>query len=181
MIFVTVGTQLRFDRLVRAVDKWVEQAGLGRDEVFGQVGPGSCLPENFDSVEFLSPAVYKEKFDAATTIVAHAGVGTILSALSSSKPILIMPRQAKFREQRNDHQVATARRFNGMGGIHVAMDADELVEKLGRVNELVQVSQPISPYATPELIQALDDFINQSVRSPKSSPDMQAGVEPAGS
>ena len=41
MIFVTVGSQLPFDRLVRAVDDWA--AGNGGAAAFAQIGASSYL------------------------------------------------------------------------------------------------------------------------------------------
>ena len=39
MIFVTVGTQLAFDRMIKAVDEWA--GARGRTDVFAQVGPAA--------------------------------------------------------------------------------------------------------------------------------------------
>ena len=50
MIFVTVGTQLPFDRLIRAVDNWAKAAG--RRDVFAQIGPASYRPLHIDSADF---------------------------------------------------------------------------------------------------------------------------------
>lgn len=113
MIFLSVGTQLPFDRLVRAIDAWCELEGTG-DQVFGQIaapGQGGHRPRHFESVDFLSPEDYSTRFRLAERIVGHAGMGSIISALSAGKPILIMPRRADLGEHRNDHQVATARKF----------------------------------------------------------------------
>ncbi len=57
---------------------------------------------------------------AATAIVAHAGMGTILTALEMGKPLLVMPRRAALGEHRNDHQLATASRFAELGRVKVA-------------------------------------------------------------
>jgi hypothetical protein len=37
MIFVTVGTQGQFDRLIRTVDEWAD--ARGRTDLFAQTGP----------------------------------------------------------------------------------------------------------------------------------------------
>ena len=69
---------------------------------------------------------------AADAVVAHAGIGTILGALELGKPTVVMPRRAALGEHRNDHQLATARRFSGPG-IAVALDEHELAAELGRM------------------------------------------------
>lgn len=131
MIFLTVGTQLPFDRLVRAVDLWA--GSRGRRDIFGQIsdpGPSGYRPKNFDWVPDLAPAEFEARFQAASHIVAHAGMGTIISALGEGKPLLIMPRRAHLGEQRNDHQHATAERFGTRASILAALDEDELPEKM---------------------------------------------------
>lgn len=131
MIFLTVGTQLPFARLVRAVDEWA--ASRGRRDIFGQISdPGAegYRPKNFDWVEDLSPAEFEARFQEASHIVSHAGMGTIISALGAEKPLLIMPRRAHLGEQRNDHQQATAERFRTRPGILTALDEREFPEKM---------------------------------------------------
>lgn len=134
MIFVTVGTQLAFDRLVNAVDFW------SKDhldvKVFAQIGPSTEKTQYIDSADFLSPAEANKYFKAADLIVAHAGMGSILTALQLNKPILIMPRKASLGEHRNEHQLATAKWLEGKPGIYVANDENVLVDLLNRLSDL---------------------------------------------
>lgn len=152
MIFVTVGAQMAFDRMVRAVDEW---AGLmGRTDVFAQIGPSAYTPRHVEHVGFLEPPQFAERARAARVIVAHAGMGSIITALTLGTPILVMPRRGDLRETRNDHQVATARRLSELGKVAVAMDEVELVERLGRLDELTAAGA-IGPYAQDSLIAAV--------------------------
>jgi len=131
VIFLTVGTQLPFDRLVRDVDLWA--GSRSRRDIFGQIsdpGPAGYRPKNFDWVSDLAPAEFEARFHAASHIVSHAGMGTIIGALGEGKPLLIMPRRAHLGEQRNDHQHATSKRFGTRPGILVAFDEAELPEKM---------------------------------------------------
>ena len=91
MIFVTVGAQMPFDRLVRAVDEWAGQSGT-RD-VFAQIGTTDLRPRHIEWVSFLQPAEFLERVRAARLIIAHAGMGSILTALGLGKQILVMPRR----------------------------------------------------------------------------------------
>lgn len=156
MIFVTVGTDLPFDRMMKVVDRWAKEND--RRDVFAQIGEGGWEPEFIPFARFLDPVEFKERFQAARVIVAHAGMGTILSALHYGKPILVMPKRASLGEQRNEHQLATARRMMELGKIDVAFDEEELRARLDRVDELTSRWR-ISPYAGPELIQGIRDFI----------------------
>jgi len=129
MIFLAVGTQFGFDRLVKAVDE-----AIGRDviqeKVFAQIGPGSYLPKGMEYTTSLE----KEEFDKVLTsceaIISHAGMGNISLALKMRKPLLVMPRLKRFNEVVNDHQVDTAHTFEQLGHILVAYDEKELLEKI---------------------------------------------------
>lgn len=128
MIFVTVGSQMPFDRLVRAVDNWAGRTG--RTDVFAQIGPRGHQPRNCQHENLLDPARFKAVLREASLVVAHAGMGSIITALEHGKPILVMPRRGDLAETRNDHQVATAKRFREIGAVLVAMDENELLSRL---------------------------------------------------
>jgi len=110
MIFVTVGNMDPFDRLIRAVDQWIDE-NPGRDEIFAQIGNGTYEPKGCKFVRFLDPNEYRQTFERARLIVSHAGMGTIITALELQKPILLMPKRASLGEQRNEHQLATVHHF----------------------------------------------------------------------
>jgi UDP-N-acetylglucosamine transferase subunit ALG13 len=99
-------------------------------------------------------------------VVAHAGMGTILTCLELGKPILIFPRQAALGEQRNDHQLATAERFRERGDVHVAMEEDELAALLDRVDNLKAAAR-LGSRASDELLTAIRAFIGEG-RTPTS-------------
>jgi UDP-N-acetylglucosamine transferase subunit ALG13 len=156
MIFVTVGTSTPFDRLIRAIDDW---AGLNnRDDVFAQIGLSDYKPKNIEAVKLLNPSDFSGHFNAANFVVAHAGMGSIITALEIGKPLVIVPRRAHLNETRNDHQFATAQQFNRQRGIIVAMDEYELVQKLDQA-EMAPVTSQIGKEASPSLISAVRTFI----------------------
>ena len=51
MIFLAVGTQFPFDRLVKALDDCLD-TGIIDEEIFGQIGETSYKPRNFRSSSF---------------------------------------------------------------------------------------------------------------------------------
>ncbi len=159
MIFVTVGGQIPFDRLVRAVDDWAGERE--RSDVFAQIGGTDFQPENLEYTDFLSPDEFRAKVQSADLTVAHAGMGSILTALELSKPILVLPRRGHLRETRNDHQYGTAKRLRERGLIEVAMDTEELSERLDAI-EPGRVREPISDCASAQLIETLRSFIEGS-------------------
>ena len=158
MIFVTVGSSMAFDRLVHAVDEW---AGLrGRTDVFAQVGQSEYQPKNIRVVQFLDPPGFRELVRSASLIVAHAGMGSIITALEIGKPIVVMPRREHLGETRSDHQVATTKHFEHRPNIIVAHDETELPSKIDQAEKLPLANQTL-PDASPRLISTVREFIKQ--------------------
>lgn len=156
MIFVTVGHQMPFDRLVRAVDDWAEHAGC--DDIFAQIGAAKYRPVNFPFVESMPPSDFMQKMRDASGIVAHAGTGTIIAALELGKPLLVMPRRSELGETRNDHQIPTAQRFAEAGCLLVAHDEDQLLARMEDL-ESFRPRAMIEHQASVELIARLRQFI----------------------
>lgn len=129
MILVTVGTQLPFDRLVRAVESWA--ISTGHQDVIFQVGSAGYHPTVGRATEFISPPELQSLIERAELVIGHAGIGSIISCLSLGKPIVIMPREFRLGEHRNDHQMATVARLHGVAGLFVAgndISLDEAIE-----------------------------------------------------
>lgn len=156
MIFVTVGTQGNFDRLIRAIDRWA--GDNGRVDVFAQIGPSDYRAEHVRTAQFIDATEFRERVEAASLVISHAGMGSIITALELGKRIIVMPRRASFGEHRNDHQLATAERFAGQGSISVAYTETELIACLDRLQGQSEAERLTSP-ASPRLISAIRSFI----------------------
>jgi UDP-N-acetylglucosamine transferase subunit ALG13 len=104
VILVTVGTtHFQFDRLITAV------ATLdAADEIVVQRGPSQVTVENARIIDFLSFAELDDLVLRSRVVVMHAGVGSILVALSHGKKPIVVPRLARFGEAVDDHQVQVA-------------------------------------------------------------------------
>jgi UDP-N-acetylglucosamine transferase subunit ALG13 len=157
VIFATVGSQEPFDRLIRAVDEWARVQG--RSDVLAQIGNSAYRPGHVEFTKFLEPVEFNRVIREATIVVAHAGMGSIISALELGKPIVVMPRRGKFRETRNDHQVATAERFGSHGQVIVANDEYDFAEKLDYALTMPG-KNPIALEATPRLISTIRGFLD---------------------
>jgi UDP-N-acetylglucosamine transferase subunit ALG13 len=157
VVFLTVGTQLPFDRLVKAVDDWA--CAHPEHDVLAQIGPTGLCPRFIEWQSSISPAECERRMRDASLVVAHAGMGTVLSALEHGTPLLVMPRRAALGEHRNDHQVATARWLAGVPGVGVASDELELELRLGDAERLAGGRQ-IGRYASDEFIGSLRRFID---------------------
>ena len=136
MIFLTVGTQFPFDRLVKAVDELVGK-GLINEEIFGQIGDSAYEPQHFRAVAFLEKNTFDIHLKNASGIIGHAGIGTIRLALDHNKPLLVMPRLARYREVVHDHQVAIAKKFEQQGHILVAYQEEQIPRKAMELKHFV--------------------------------------------
>ena len=157
MIFLTVGTQFPFDRLVKAVDKAAGTNGFD-EQIFAQIGESSYCPENFEAIPALEKAVFDRHFNEADVIISHAGMGTITMALDHRKPLLVMPRLRKYGEVVNDHQLAIAKKFEQLGYLLVAYSAEEVPIKMKQLKSFVpQQRQPC-----PDIVAArISTFLNE--------------------
>ncbi len=112
MIFVTVGTnEARFERLLRAV------AALPSDErVRDPAWPLAGRPaSNCELVDFLPFEAMVETMRRARVVVTHAGVGSVMVALSNGKRPVVVPRRKALGEAVDDHQLELGRRFAQAG------------------------------------------------------------------
>lgn len=157
MIFLTVGTQFPFDRLVRAVDRAVELSGSAV-EIFAQIADSSYKPRCFEAVSYLQKDEYDNNMREASSIISHAGMGTITAALESKKPLLVMPRLRKYGEVVNDHQVAIAKKFEQLGHLVVAYHEQDVPEKIKTLEQFVPTEREKSVDA---VTQRISSFIHQ--------------------
>ena len=97
MIFVTVGTQFPFDRLIRYVDEWVGQHAANG---IAQTAEGEYQPQHLRGEAFMPAETFNQHLQAASLIISHAGMGNIITALENRKPIIVMNRQHALGELR---------------------------------------------------------------------------------
>lgn len=160
-LFVTVGAQMPFDRLIAAMDEWAEMHP--QHTVFAQIGKSDLKPKHMKWSTLTSPSRFGECCEEADAIVGHAGIGTLFAALERGKPIVVLPRLATKRETRNEHQSATARRFTQYSSVRVAWSEHELSERLTELPGMIRAAGDavIEDAAQGPLIRALADFIDR--------------------
>lgn len=155
MIFVTVGTQLPFDRLVEALDRWAGDNPAAA--VFAQIGDSSLRPAHMEWTPRLSAMDFQARMRAARLVVSHAGIGILLAAIEAQKPLLIMPRREALKEIRSDHQLATAEWLRQVPGITVADDTTALAAALSAGDAMSPAA--IEAPGRPALTRAVRQFI----------------------
>lgn len=159
MIFLTIGSMFPFDRLVRAMDAWAAEAGAGED-VFAQIGAGAYEPAHMRWVRRLDRAAYAGAMAEARLIVAHAGVGSVVTAGEMGKPIVVMPRRAALGEHTSDHQVETVSWLRGKPGLVVADTEADLPARIAEAAAAAGAGARLSNTADSGLIERLRLFIH---------------------
>lgn len=121
MIFVTVGThQQPFERMLAAL------AALPAGELVVQHGYGAAPPGVAQAAAFMSFGEMLDQFEAAQTVVTHAGVGSILLAMRVGHTPIVVPRYKRFGEHVDDHQVELTRALAEGGRVIPAWSTDDL-------------------------------------------------------
>ena len=156
MKFATIGTQAPFDRFVKILDELCKNID---EEIVCQTIQTNYQAQNIKTVDFLPPDEFDQYFKRARLIIAHAGMGTIISALRQKKPIIIVPRLASLKEHRNDHQMATAMRMHELGYVYVAYDKTQLEELINQKD--LKPLKDIGDFASTSLINSLINSIEQ--------------------
>lgn len=155
MIFVTVGTQLPFDRLIKKIDLLSNQIN---HKIVAQSGLSKYIPENIDIHETLSDVEFVNYIKKAEIIIAHAGMGTIISCLKEGKKVIVVPRLSKFNEHRNDHQIDTCLEVQHFEGVSVCLDLECIYEVLNQVMS-EESPQAIGEFARSDVLDRLKDVL----------------------
>ena len=159
MIFVTVGSQLPFDRLIAAIDEW---AALNTEtKVIVQTGKSNFVSKYCQIRDYIDPAEWGQLVNDADLIIGHAGMGTILNCIDLEKPLVIMPREFKLGEIRNDHQIATVSYFKDIPGIYIVSDKDSLHRSINTVLEGRSCTALVKSKSLDMLINELRSFVKK--------------------
>lgn len=103
MIFVTVGThEQQFNRLVEYMDKWAAEHD---EKVIMQTGYSTYEPNHCDWGKFFPYQKMVEMVEDARVIITHGGPSSFIMPLQIGKTPIVVPRQKKYEEHVNDHQV----------------------------------------------------------------------------
>ena len=135
MIFVVLGTQkFQLNRLLKLLDEYV-YAGFIKEEIIAQIGHSTYIPQHYSYKQFMD----KEEFDAtiakADVVIAHSGVGTIMTSINAKKPVIVFPRLAKYKEHVDDHQLDIAKAFETKSYVLCCYEGDDLLELIKKSKE----------------------------------------------
>lgn len=126
MIFVVVGTQkFQLNRLLKEIDVQIEK-GIIKEEVFAQIGNSDYQPKHYKFKKFIDKDEFEKTMEECTILITHSGVGTIISGLNHSKPVIVYPRLKKYNEHVDDHQTEIAKSFSEMNYVLLCNENDDL-------------------------------------------------------
>ena len=108
MIFVTVGThEQQFNRLIEEIDR-LKGNGIIKDEVIMQTGYCTYEPKHCEWSELLPYDQMLENVEKADIVITHGGPSSFIMPLQIGKIPIVVPRQKKYNEHVNNHQVEFA-------------------------------------------------------------------------
>lgn len=109
MIFVTVGTHEQpFNRLLECVDK-LKEKNIITEEVVMQTGFSTYVPKNCEWKKLFPYDAMIENVKKARIVITHGGPSSFIMPLQEGKIPIVVPRQRKYEEHVNDHQVDFAK------------------------------------------------------------------------
>ncbi|EOF54403.1 TPA: glycosyltransferase [Enterococcus faecium] len=125
MIFVTVGTHEQpFNRLVEYMDK---QALEHKEEIIIQTGYSTYEPQIAKWSQFYPYNSMIKLVEQARIVITHGGPSSFFMPLQIGKTPIVVPRQYKYNEHVNDHQLKFVKEVEArMGKIIVVEDVKNL-------------------------------------------------------
>lgn len=128
MIFVTVGThEQQFNRLVKYMDKWASEHN---EKVVIQTGYSTYEPKHCECDKLFPYQKMVETVDQARIVITHGGPSSFIMPLQIGKTPIVVPRQKRYEEHVNDHQVKFCKEVESKMGTIVVV---EEIKKLGGV------------------------------------------------
>lgn len=123
-VLVVVGTDHHpFDRAVAWADQWAH-AHPGRTVVV-QHG-SSTAPVEAEGVDFFTPVDLAARMAEAQVVITHGGPGTISAARAAGHKPIVLPRDPKFDEHVDDHQMRFSRWAEEHGLVTLCTDVGTL-------------------------------------------------------
>lgn len=134
MIFVTVGThEQQFNRVIEYIDNLKLE-----EEVFIQTGYSTYVPSNCKYASMISASDMDRFCEEARIVITHGGPGSIMKPLLLGKKPIVVPRQAKFGEHVNDHQVLFSKRLAEENKCFTILEINDLGELIKNYDNYVK-------------------------------------------
>lgn len=164
MVLVTVGVSgPEFRRLFDEVERLIA-AGLLEDVVV-QVGSDRPVPAGSRRQGLVSRARFLELLAASEFVISHAGCGTLDDCLGLGKKVIAVPREARFGEAPDDHQLEIVRLLAGLDAVLPVFAIDELERRVAEVS--TWQPRPAAGPGSNRIPAILDDFVERLEPTPR--------------
>ena len=139
MIFVTVGTHEQpFNRLIKKVDDLVADGDI-KEKVIVQTGFSTYVPQNCEAHKMMSFDDMQAALKKARSVITHGGPSSFIEALQFGKVPIVVPRQEKFHEHVNNHQVEftelIAKRMNNIIPVYNIDNLKKIIDDYDEIAE----------------------------------------------
>lgn len=159
MVLVLLGTQNNsFHRLLEEVEKNIENGNID-EEVIVQAGYTKYESENMKIFDLVSQKELNELIQNAKFIIAHGGVGTIITALKKNKKVIAVARRKEYHEHVNNHQMEIINTFSEKGYIIGIDDANKLEDAIKKIEAFKPEKYKSG---TSKIIKLVEDFIDNN-------------------
>ncbi len=129
-VFVTVGmSDFPFDRLIGALDAIVDD-----HDVFAQIGASTIVPRCAHA-RTIDPIELENRIAEADVVICHGG-NTVRVAQRHGKAPIVVPRQERYGEMSNDHQVRFVEHERDRSPLIVLDDGDDLVAAVDQLLDI---------------------------------------------
>lgn len=136
MILITVGTaRFNFNRLFKIIDELCEEKIIDGKEIIAQIGYTEYKPKHYKSFSLINSDDFNKYIEESKYIIAHAGVGTVVSSVQKNKKVIVFPRMEKYNEHVDDHQLELSKLFKENNYAMIAKNKKELKECILKIDE----------------------------------------------
>lgn len=138
MIFVTVGTHEQpFNRLIETMDRMKEE-GIFNDDLIIQIGYSIYEPKFCEWKKWYPYDKMLELVNQARIVITHGGPSSFIMPLQIGKIPIVVPRQKRYGEHVNDHQLEFCKTVEErFGNIIVAENEEQLKSAIVNYNAYI--------------------------------------------
>jgi UDP-N-acetylglucosamine transferase subunit ALG13 len=158
VILGVVGThEAPMIRLVRTLDDWA--AAHPDQRVVIQAGSAATQVKSATAVDYASDEQMKSWMEEAGIVVTHAGPSILLALIDEGRRPIVMPRERRYREHVDDHQVAFAEFLAAHGLIVLVRTPEQLVSALDHPEPDAAETTPLASVDIPAAVARFDELV----------------------
>jgi UDP-N-acetylglucosamine transferase subunit ALG13 len=123
VIFITTGTSLSHDDLIRKIDS-LKAMGQLRDSIYAQIGNGKYIPNNMKWLRFVGNM--EDVYRRAEIIIGNCGAGTILENVTQGRKLIAVQNP----DITGGHEWELVSKMEILGCLIWCKDVDDILEHI---------------------------------------------------